>query len=171
MPEIGENVQVHYVGTLDDGTQFDSSRDRGEPLEFTIGARKMLPLFEKAVSEMQVGERKQIRLEAAQAYGERDEGLVMDVPTSVLAGASQLSSGQRITLMTKMGPISAEVLQVGEQAVRLDCNHELAGKAINFDIELLAVKHESAIEREMHGEGCACGCHKLKESLERQGVA
>ena len=166
MPEIGEIVQVHYIGTLDDGTQFDSSRDRGEPFEFTVGAQKMLPLFEKAVSEMQVGGRKSIRLEAKQAYGERDEGLVMDVPADMLAGATQLAPGKRITLMTKMGPINAEVLEVGTQTIRLDCNHELAGKAINFDIELLAIKHESAVEHEMHGEGCACGCHRLKESLE-----
>ena len=166
MPEIGEIVQVHYVGTLDDGTQFDSSRDRGEPLEFTVGGQKMLPLFEKAVSEMQVGERKSIHLEAKQAYGERDEGLVMDVPAGILAGAPELSKGQRITLMTKIGPLSATVLELGSQVVKLDCNHELAGKAINFDIELLGVKHESAIEHELHGEGCACGCHRLKESLE-----
>ncbi len=166
MPEIGEIVQVHYVGTLDDGTQFDSSRDRGEPLEFTVGGQKMLPLFEKAVSEMQVGERKSIHLEAKQAYGERDEGLVMDVPAGILAGAPELSKGQRITLMTKIGPLSATVLELGSQVVKLDCNHELAGKAINFDIELLGVKHESAVEHELHGEGCACGCHRLKESLE-----
>jgi len=168
MPEIGEDVAVHYVGTLDDGSVFDSSRERGVPLEFTIGKRQMLPLFEKAVSEMQVGERKSVRLEPAQAYGEYDETLVMEVPRSVLEGpgAPELEPGLQLRLMTKAGPIHARIVALGDSTATLDCNHELAGKALTFDIELVRVKHESAVEHELHGEGCACGCHRLKESLE-----
>ena len=166
MPEIGETVHVHYVGTLEDGMVFDSSRERGQELEFVIGEHKVLPLFEKAVSEMLVGERKQITLSPVQAYGEYDESLLMDVPCGVLSGATGLAPGKRITLMTKMGPINAAVLEVGDETVKLDCNHELAGKTLTFDIELVRVKHESAVEHELHGEGCACGCHRLKESLE-----
>ena len=165
MPLIGEIAQVHYTGTLDDGTQFDSSRGRA-PLEFTVGARTMLPLFEKAVSEMGVGERRAIRLEPREAYGEYDPNLVIDVQKEVLANAGDLHEGQRIGLMTQAGRMTAAVVEVGERTIKLDCNHELAGKPVNFDIELLAVKHENALEHEMHGEGCACGCHKLKEALE-----
>ena len=165
MPEIGEIVQVHYVGTLADGTVFDSSRDRDEPLEFTLGTHAMLPLFEKAVAELQVGERKTVHLEAAQAYGERDESLVLEAPSSVL-GAQQVLVGQKLRIMTKMGPVPATLVAVGADTVTLDCNHELAGEALDFDIELLSVKHEAAVEHEKHGEGCACGCHRLKEALE-----
>lgn len=168
MPEIGEDVVVHYVGTLDDGTVFDSSRERGVPLKFTVGKRQMLPLFEKAVSEMQVGEQRSVHLEPAQAYGEYDETLVMDVPRPVLEspGAPELREGLQLRLMTKAGPVSARIVGLGDATVKLDCNHELAGKALNFDIELLAVKHDSAVEHIEHGEGCDCGCHKLKKSLE-----
>ena len=72
MSNEGKKVKVHYVGTLDDGTKFDSSRDRGEPLAFTCMAGQMIKGFDEAVREMEVGQVVDVRLEPAEAYGERD---------------------------------------------------------------------------------------------------
>ena len=119
MSNEGKKVKVHYVGTLDDGTKFASPRDRNEPLAFTCMAGQMIPGFDAAVREMEVGQVIDIRLEPADAYGERDERLVQTVPVSAMPGAEELSAGGNITF---------------------DMNHEMAGKALNFNIELLEVE-------------------------------
>ncbi len=136
----GKKVKVHYRGTLDDGTQFDSSYDRGEPLEFTVGAGQMIPGFDKAVVDMEVGEKKTAHLEPADAYGEPREELVVSFPVDQVPNLDQLSEGDRIFLQGPMGqPIPAAVTSITEEAVTVDANHELAGKPLNFDIELVEV--------------------------------
>ncbi|MEG1196874.1 MAG: FKBP-type peptidyl-prolyl cis-trans isomerase, partial [Raoultibacter sp.] len=80
MSNEGKKVKVHYVGTLDDGTQFDSSVDRGEPIEFVCMTGQMIPGFDSAVNEMAEGETKKIHLEAAEAYGEYREDLLQKIP-------------------------------------------------------------------------------------------
>ena len=140
MSNEGKKVKVHYVGTLDDGTKFDSSRDRGEPLEFTCMAGQMIAGFDAAVREMEVGQVVDVRLEPADAYGERDERLVQTVPVSALPGAENLSVGDRVMLASPTGqPFPATVAKVEDGNVTFDMNHEMAGKAPNFNIELLEV--------------------------------
>ena len=141
MSNEGKKVKVHYVGTLDDGTKFDSSRDRDEPLEFTCMAGQMIPGFDAAVREMEVGQVVDVRLEPSEAYGERDERLVQTVPISAMPGAETLSVGDRVMLASPTGqPFPAVVAAVENGSVTFDMNHEMAGKALNFNIELLEVE-------------------------------
>ena len=138
MSNEGKQVKVHYVGTLDDGTKFDSSRDRGEPLAFTCMAGQMIPGFDAAVRDMAVGETRTIRLEPEDAYGPRRMDMVQTIPIAQLPGSERLSIGQRVMLRSMTGqPIQATVTDKNDMAITLDMNHEMAGKALTFEIELL----------------------------------
>ena len=97
MSNAGKKVKVHYVGTLDDGTKFDSSRDRNEPLEFTCMAGQMIKGFDAAVKDMEVGQVIDVHIPAAEAYGERREDLVQTLPIAQLPGAENLVAGQKVT--------------------------------------------------------------------------
>ena len=96
MSNDGKKVKIHYVGTLDDGSQFDSSVDRGEPIEFVCGAGQVIPGFDEAVKEMTVGEKRDIHIEPADAYGEYNEAMVQEVPLSAIPNADQLPVGQQV---------------------------------------------------------------------------
>ncbi len=138
MSNEGKHVKVHYVGTLDDGTKFDSSRDRGEPLAFTCMAGQMIPGFDAAVRDMAVGETVTIRLEPEDAYGPRRMEMVQTLPIAQLPGSERLVVGQHVMLGSPTGqPIAATVTDKNDFAITLDMNHEMAGKALNFEIELL----------------------------------
>ena len=140
MSNQGKKVKTHYRGTLDDGTQFDSSYDRGEPLEFTCGAGQMIKGFDAAVVDMQVGEKKTVHIPAAEAYGERRNDLMQTVPVSMLPGAENLSTGDKVMLASPSGqPFPATVAKVEDGNITFDMNHEMAGKDLNFNIELLEV--------------------------------
>ncbi len=165
MAEIGEVALINYSGYLDDGREFESNRRSGEPLEVKLGSGRLLPLVEKTICDMNLGERKTIRLEPEQAYGTYDEDLVITIPKDTLPNAESLPVGDFIEIKTDGGVIRAKVLSVDSGSIVLDCNHELAGQAVSFDIELLSIIHEAAIDRELHPAGCACGCDKLKEQI------
>ena len=141
MSNEGKKVKVHYVGTLDDGTKFDSSRDRNEPLEFTCMAGQMIKGFDAAVDQMTVGETRNVHIPAAEAYGERREDLVQTLPIAMMPGAEKLSVGDRVTLATPSGqPFPALVAAKDDTNITFDLNHEMAGKDLNFEIELLEVE-------------------------------
>lgn len=153
MSNEGKLVSVHYVGTVDDGTVFDSSRMRGEPLQFVCMAGMMIPGFDKAVCDMEIGETKNIHLEPEEAYGDYNEDLVHKVPQMLLPGADKLEVGMMVTLTNPNGiPMAAIVIEKDERSVTFDCNHPLAGEALNFEIELL-----DSVEYEGGCPGCA-GC-------------
>ena len=136
----GKSVEVHYIGTFDDGTKFDSSYDRGEPLAFIAGVGMMIPCFDKTVVDMTVGEKKTIHLEPQDAYGEHDPEAVIQVAIKELPGSENLELGQRIMLQDELGrhfPVS--VMAKTEDTITFDANHEMAGKALNFEIELISV--------------------------------
>lgn len=136
----GKSVEVHYIGTFDDGTKFDSSYDRGEPLAFIAGVGMMIPGFDKTVVDMTVGEKKTIHLEPQDAYGEHDPEAVIQVAIKELPGSENLELGQRIMLQDELGrhfPVS--VMAKTEDTITFDANHEMAGKALNFEIELISV--------------------------------
>jgi len=138
MSNEGKKVKVHYVGTLDDGTKFDSSRDRDEPLAFTCMAGQMIAGFDAAVRDMEVGSTVTIRLEPEDAYGPRRMDLVQTMPLAQLPGAEKLAVGQRVMLGTPTGqPLQATVTDKTDTAITFDMNHEMAGKALTFEIELL----------------------------------
>ena len=147
MSNAGKKVKVHYVGTLDDGTKFDSSRDRNEPLAFTCMAGQMIKGFDAAVDQMTVGETRNVHIPAAEAYGERREDLVQTLPIAMMPGAEKLSVGDRVTLATPSGqPFPALVAAKDDTNITFDLNHEMAGKDLNFEIELLEVRHTPGAE-------------------------
>ena len=141
MTKAGQNVKAHYRGTLDDGTVFDSSYDRGEPIAFVVGAGQMIPGFDAAVLEMELGEKRTVHIPAAEAYGERTDAAVQTVPTQYIPNAEQLPVGQFIYMPMEDGQMMrCKVLKVENGEATFDLNHELAGQDLTFEIELLEVQ-------------------------------
>lgn len=130
----GDVVEVHYVGTLDDGSQFDSSRDRGTPFGFTVGGGQVIAGFDEAVRGKQVGEVSTVRIEPADAYGEWSEDKLVEVPRNPEQG--EVSVGEQVYLASGQ-PVT--VYAVTEETVTLDTNHPLAGEALTFEIEVLSI--------------------------------
>lgn len=138
---VGKKVRAHYRGTLNDGTQFDSSYDRGEPLEFECGAGMMIRGFDAAVADMEVGQEIDIHLMPSEAYGKADPAAIFTLNLAQLPGAEALSVGQRVYLRDPYGrPIPVAVMAKDETTITFDANHELAGKELNFHIELVSVE-------------------------------
>lgn len=166
MVNQGEKVIVEYRGKLDDGTQFASTKEQGAPLEFIVGSGIMLPDFEFAVMGMNVGETRSIHIPADRAYGQRDESLVITMPATQLPNGEELPEGAMLGIQTPEGDVMrVRVVEVGDDEVVIDCNHELAGCNLNFDITLVNVERETPVEHELHPDGCTCGCDRLQESL------
>lgn len=141
MSNAGKKVKVHYVGTLDDGTKFDSSRDRGEPLAFVSMAGQMIKGFDEAVNEMSVGETRNVHIPADEAYGRRRLELIQTFPIAGLPGAEDLEVGMHLTLGSQSGrAFPAVVSAKDDENITFDMNHEMAGKDLNFEIELLEVE-------------------------------
>ena len=140
MSNEGRRVRVHYTGTLDDGTVFDTSLKSGVPLTFDCGAGTMIKGFDEAVRDMEVGETKKVHLLPEEAYGEPDPKLVQTVAMKFLPGSENLEVGQVITLRGHFGQtMTAMVSEKDDENITLDMNHELAGKPLNFEITLLEV--------------------------------
>ena len=137
---VGKTCRTHYRGTFNDGTQFDSSYDRGEPLEFVCGAGMMIKGFDAAVADMEVGETVNVHLMPSEAYGEADPNAVFTVELAQLPGAEQLSVGERVYLQNMAGqPFPVTVAAKDDKTITFDANHEMAGKELNFTIELVEV--------------------------------
>jgi FKBP-type peptidyl-prolyl cis-trans isomerase 2/predicted Fe-Mo cluster-binding NifX family protein len=138
---VGKTCRTHYRGTFNDGTQFDSSYDRGEPLEFVCGAGMMIKGFDKAVANMEVGEKVDIHLMPEEAYGQRDEDAVFTIEIAQLPGSENLEVAQQVYLQDPYGrPFPVTVVAKDDTNITLDANHEMAGKELNFTIELVEVK-------------------------------
>ena len=134
MVHDGDLVEVHYIGTLDDGSTFDSSRERGTPYSFTVGTGQVLPGFDDAVRGLAIGESTTVRMLPTDAYGEWTEDLVVEVPYGPSQG--DVAVGDEVFLNTGQPAI---VLEVKAGTVVLDTNHALAGEALTFEIEVLAI--------------------------------
>ncbi|MEE8419813.1 MAG: peptidylprolyl isomerase, partial [Dehalococcoidales bacterium] len=126
---------VHYTGTLEDGSQFDSSVGR-DPLEFTIGAGQMIAGFDRAVLGMTGGEKKTVIIPAAEAYGERSDDLVVEVSRDELPEGITPEVG----MILMRGNNVVTVIAVSETTFTIDTNHELAGEDLIFEIELVSIK-------------------------------
>ena len=138
---IGKTCRTHYRGTFNDGTQFDSSYDRGEPLEFVCGAGMMIKGFDAAVADMDVGQVVDIHLTPDEAYGEVNPAAIFTVQIARLPGAEELAAGQRVYLQDQYGqPFPVTVASKDENTITFDANHDMAGKELNFRIELVEVK-------------------------------
>lgn len=138
---VGKTCRTHYRGTFNDGTQFDSSYDRGEPLEFICGVGQMIRGFDAAVAEMEVGEKVNIHLMPEEAYGMPDPNAIFTVAIAQLPGAEEVEIGQQVYLQNQYGqPFPVKVTAKDETNITFDANHEMAGKELNFEIELVEVK-------------------------------
>ncbi len=137
---VGRTVRVHYRGTFNDGEQFDASYDRGEPLEFVCGTGMMIPGFDRAVAELGVGEVIDVHLMPEEAYGMPDPRMVITVEKSIVTGSEDLETGDKVFLQDQLGrPFQALVTAVDDVNVTFDCNHEMAGKELNFRIEMVDI--------------------------------
>ena len=138
---VGKTCRTHYRGTFNDGTQFDSSYDRGEPLEFVCGAGQMIRGFDAAVADMEVGQTVNVHLMPEEAYGMPDPNAVFTVEIANLPGAEKLEVGQQAYLSNQNGqPFPVKVTAKDASTITFDANHEMAGKELNFQIELVEVK-------------------------------
>lgn len=134
----GQTVRVHYTGTFDDGTEFDSSRGR-EPLEVTLGAGQVIPGFDQALQGMSVGESKQVHLPPEEAYGPHQPELVQQVERSQIPAEIELAVGVQLQAQGPDRTYLLVVTELDDESVTLDGNHPLAGKSLNFDLELVAI--------------------------------
>ena len=138
-PRIGDTVKVHYTGTLDDGTVFDSSIER-EPLEFTTGRGKVLLDFEQVVLNLSPGESRTIIIPAAKAYGLHCAEMLLEVPKNKLPEGLKPDPGEMVEMTHRDGrKIIARVTDISESSVTLDGNHPLAGKDLTFEIQLVGI--------------------------------
>jgi len=135
----GDVVSIHYTGTLEDGTEFDSSAG-GNPLQFVLGSNQVIQGFSKAIEGMAVGDSKTVNIPVEQAYGPRNEQMVQQVPKTVLPEDLTPKEGMALQARNQDGrPVNLIVTAVGDESITVDGNHPLAGKALNFDIELVDI--------------------------------
>lgn len=134
----GNKVKVHYTGTLNDGTQFDSSVGR-EPLEFTVGSGQVIAGFDAAVLDLEPGQSRTVNIPADQAYGQVRAELVMQVPRTKLPPDMKFEVGQELYLPQGASFVPVQVVATDDETVTLDANHRLAGKDLTFKIELVAI--------------------------------
>lgn len=140
--EKGKKVKVEYEGKLEDGTVFDSTEKHGgQPLEFEVGAGLVVKGFNDAVEGMDVDEEKVVNLTPEQAYGHPNPGMVKEVPKKMLPKDPEPKVGMMLIMTSPQGhQMPAKITEIGEETVKIDLNHPLAGKALTFKIKLVGVE-------------------------------
>ena len=141
MPQAkaGDIVRIHYTGTLQDGTVFDSSQGR-EPLEFTVGSGQVIPGFDAAVSGMEVGASRKVTIPAADAYGPRRDDMILAIPREQVPPHIAAEVGQQLQVGQGEQQFLVTVAEVNEREVVLDGNHPLAGEDLTFDLQLVEIR-------------------------------
>jgi peptidylprolyl isomerase len=135
----GDTVHVHYKGTLDDGSVFDTSEGK-DPISFTLGDGEVIDGFESAIEGMSLGDKKTERFEPAQAYGDHRQELIFSVPKEQMPEGTEIEIGDMLQVGFPDGSNSAvTVAAVDNDSVKLDANHPLAGKALTFELELVGI--------------------------------
>lgn len=135
----GDTVRIHYTGTLQDGSVFDSSEGR-DPLEFQLGSGQVIPGFDEGVSGMEVGEKKTIEIPCDQAYGPINPAAMQDVPRAEIPDHIPLDLGTQLQVQAGNGQtMMVVVANVTDETVTLDANHPLAGKDLTFALELVEI--------------------------------
>ncbi len=135
----GDTLHIHYKGSLDDGSIFDSSEGR-DPLKFELGSGQIIPGLDAGVTGMEVGETRTVRVEAAEAYGEHHPQMVQAVDRAGVPDHIPTEPGTQLQVQTQDGQaLNVVVVDVTEDEVILDANHPLAGKDLTFDVELVAI--------------------------------
>ena len=139
MSNDGKKVKVHYRGTLDDGTEFDSSYTRGEPIEFVCGGGQVIDGFDNAVKDMAAGDTVNVHLEPEEAYGPIDPAAIQEIPVTHIPNGDQLPVGKTIYMQGPEGFMPVQVVSIVDGIATLDMNHPMAGKALNFELTLVEV--------------------------------
>jgi peptidylprolyl isomerase len=135
----GDTVHIHYRGTLEDGSVFDSS-EGSDPIAFTLGAGEVIPGFERAVEGMSTGEKKTETIPADQAYGERREELVFTISRDQMPENSEIEIGDMLRVGFPDGSSAdVQVAAIEDESVTLDANHPLAGQDLTFQLELVSI--------------------------------
>ncbi|MCX8044827.1 MAG: peptidylprolyl isomerase [Desulfobacterota bacterium] len=149
----GDTISVHYTGRFEDGSIFDSSLGRS-PLVFTVGAGQIIKGFDDAVIGMVKGEKKTVSIKPDMAYGQRSEELVFDFPRSNVPDGMELEVGMMVQLRDDEGnPVPAVIAAINDTFVTMDCNHPLAGKTLEFDIQII----ETGLTPDVSCSGGTCG--------------
>ncbi|WP_371168306.1 FKBP-type peptidyl-prolyl cis-trans isomerase [Aliiroseovarius sp. 2305UL8-7] len=135
----GATVRIHYTGTLEDGSVFDSSEGR-EPLEFTVGSGMIIPGLDKALPGMSVGEKKKVTIAPEEAYGPRQDDALLQVPRDDIPAEIPLEVGLQLQMTGPQGqPVPVTVVEMTDDSVTLDANHALAGRTLIFDFEVVGI--------------------------------
>lgn len=137
--QTGDTVHVHYKGTLDDGSVFDTSYDRNEPLKFKLGQKEVIEGFEKACLNMQIGDKKEVKIPPKEAYGEYSKELIQQVEKKYFPEDIELSIGQEFMIGGNEFQTMAKITAIDGDKITLDANPQLAGKTLNFAIELVDI--------------------------------
>jgi FKBP-type peptidyl-prolyl cis-trans isomerase 2 len=143
--KTGDTVKVHYHGRLTDGTTFDSSSGR-EPLEFQVGSGQVIKGFDEGVSGMEVGQKKTIQIAVDDAYGQKEESMIVEFPRTNFPPELSPEIGMSLNMTNGSGQvIPVTIVDIKEDSVTLDANHPLAGQDLIFDIELVEINTPSRI--------------------------
>lgn len=135
----GDTVRFHFVGKLDDGTEFDSSADKG-PAEVELGQGKLMPALETALTGMESGDKKTVTVAAADAFGPRRDDLIQTLDRNQIPKDIELSPGKQLTAADEAGQtVNLVVTDVTDSTVTVDGNHPLAGHDLTFDLELVEI--------------------------------
>lgn len=138
--KTGDTVKVHYKGTLNDGSIFDSSEGR-EPLEFVVGSGQVIQGFDDAVMGLKAGESKEVNIPSDKAYGAYNDEMVLSIEQDKFPPEIELKVGEQLQIPAQNGqPIVVVIKEVKEDLVTLDANHPLAGKDLNFKVDLVEIK-------------------------------
>ncbi len=151
-------VKIHYTLKDEQGTVIDTSEGK-EPLEYMQGTGALIPGLEKELEGKNKGDKFSAEVEPALAYGERDENLVQEVERSQFDGVTDIQVGQKFQASTATGPILVTVTKITDDKVTVDANHELAGKKLFFDVEVVDIR--DATEEDLApfmSQGCGSGC-------------
>ncbi|MBP1851501.1 FKBP-type peptidyl-prolyl cis-trans isomerase [Rhizobium halophytocola] len=137
--KTGDTVRIHYIGTLKDGSQFDSSVGR-DPLQFQLGAGQIIPGLDREIDGMNLGDKQRVEVPAGEAYGPHDPQKVQQVPRNVIPENIELQPGMQLQAQTQNGvPLTVVVTEIQPESVTLDGNHPLAGQDLVFDVELIEI--------------------------------
>lgn len=148
-------VSFHYTLSNAQGEELESTRDR-QPMTYLHGARNIIPGLEKALVGKVAGDRFQVTIEPADAYGERRPGNIQRIPAKHIRDAKRLEPGQLVSIRTRRGPVQASVVKVGRFNVDVDANHPLSGQTLTFEVEVTAIRDatgEEITHGHVHGAG------------------
>jgi peptidylprolyl isomerase len=135
----GDTVKVHYTGKMDDGKVFDTSMDR-EPIEFKLGSNQVIPGFENSIIGMEVGEKKNVEIASNDAYGKYRSELVLQIPKAQIPAEVETKVGDKLQMKSDKGDTLVVVItKVNEDGITIDGNHPLAGKDLQFELEVMEI--------------------------------